>query len=1058
MKTSIYSSPLRVYICLGALAIAGLIAGSRLPVSLFPNSSKPSVRVSMSYGSSTPEEFLDAFGRTLETQLRAISTADAQVEKINSSYGSDRVDIDVNFKWGTPPETALKEVQLAVNSFSSRLPEEIRDYLWVWPNNENSGFFAASFYSPIRSLDALYDLLEPILGPKVAQIPDAAEAGLWNPSGKEVSIEIDPARMASLQLFPRDIARAVNNAMGGQNGGSITVGTQQLNVQLPREIRTPEEMGKSSITLAGGKIIHLADIAKVDFGLKSRNSRSFKTSGAPSLILFATPKPGGNVKRMSEDLLAAVQSIQPQLPHDIQYKVLVDPSEFIRSAVNNVFHEVAIGAFLAVCILFLFIGSFKNTVTAAVEIPLSMILAFILMKFSGMNLNLISLGGLALSAGMNVDASVVVMENIFRHFETQKTPLDYRGRLNLITRAVSEVRFAVIASTVSSLVVFLPLAFTSELSYAILGDLAKTVVFSHGLSMFVALILVPTVRLQLMSKETDAHTHSPVEKWILKIERGYSKALGYFIGSHKLQLLSYAFLGLVLAGLCVSVLPKLPTEIIGKPDTDWMFLSAKTKGNTLIKQMESQSDQIEAQLLAKLGPKIQYTFTQTQDPNSGFIMARLKNKKDMQSVWKEMEALFTNTPYIKFWVGPWNPAELPIPDPAPLEISVRGGTLKERAEAAQEINHLLEEKHVFDRIWTKPEVEHSENIQLGVNLDFWASRPSANPLTPVDLAELSRVATTGKRIASLTIQGRLTDVVLRFPEGSIQTVEDLGALPIGINGKLVPLRALARVDIKETSPTLYRENERDLVLIYGKHNEGSNRGNKDSIQEARKILNGWKPKSADVIVSFEDGEKDLHHALRQLAFAVGLSILLIFITLVLQFGSVMNAFLVLVAVPLGIIGVIASLWVFKSTLSLNSVLGIILLNGIAVANSIILVDFLKRLVDQGMQPTLAAMEAGKKRLRPILITSMTTILGMLPIALGLGEGGKILQPLGIAVSGGLWVSMAFTLFVVPALQVRYLNWNRQKTKPRTDRSEPFSTGLKFEDPTRPLDLSKEVQL
>ena len=249
---------------------------------------------------------------------------------------------------------------------------------------------------------------------------------------------------------------------------------------------------------------------------------------------------------MAEDMLNIVHEAMKSLPKDIEVKVLVDPSEFIRNSIANVLHEVMIGALLAVVILFVFIGSFKNVITAAIEIPLSMILAFILMRMSGMNLNLISLGGLALSAGMNVDASVVVMENIFRHFDLAKKRASeigdafkpsYAEKLEIITRAVREVSFPVIASTVASLVVFLPLAFTSDLSYAVFGDLAKTVVFSHGFSAFVALILVPTVRLQLMSRpgaDQEEH-HSPVEKQLGWLEKSYGNALRKFIQNRKFQ-------------------------------------------------------------------------------------------------------------------------------------------------------------------------------------------------------------------------------------------------------------------------------------------------------------------------------------------------------------------------------------------------------------------------------------------------------------------------------------------------------------------------------------------
>ena len=1032
--SKLYASPLRVYICLAVIALAGVYSGLKLPVSLFPNSSKPRIAVEMSYGDSTADEFLNTFGTQLEGQLRAISTDVLEVEKISSNYEPHGVEFQIYFKWGAPAKTALREVESVVNSFGGRLPKDVRDSVNIQTRRDNSGFLAISYYSASRSLDDLFDLLEPVLVPRISKVGDASNPGLWNPTKKEIRVELKPDTMASLQLFPRDIEHAISTVLAGYSGGSVTIGTHQLVVQMPRSASALDDLGRTLVTTPSGRIVHLSDVAHIDLGPQTTESHSFKTSGTPSLILFAQPRPGGNVKRMSEEIIDIVKDVQRTLPKDVEFKVLVDPSEFIRASVENVFHEVVIGALLAVLVLFLFIGSFRNTVTAAIEIPLSMVLAFILMRMSGMNLNLISLGGLALSAGMNVDASVVVMENIFRHFEEAPKSLDRAGRLALIVKAVSEVRFAVIASTIASLVVFLPLAFTSDLSYAILGDLAKTVVFSHGFSAIVALVLVPTVRLHLMSRSgaNEKPMRSPIEGLITKVENLYAHSLEKLIASARLKRVVYLGLAALLAVLAVGVLPNLPREIIGRPDTDWMILGVNTRGNTMLRQMESTAEEVESQMLAKFGDKIQYTFNQIQSPNDAYIMGRLKNKKDMQVVWKGLEAQFANTPLAQYWVAPWNPAELPIPDPPQLRVVIRGGELTARAHTAQAINDLLEENKAFPRISTTPDANRRETIFLKPNIEQWSALLNQGiRFLPSDLADLARVATDGRRAGQMSLNSHLTDIMLHYPDGTVNTVEDLGALPIGVGSKIIPLKALARVGTEEVPPTIYREDERELFLVTGRENEDTKSRGPVSRLKSVALIDKWRaehPPAAGISVFYEDAEKDLHEALQQLALAVGLSILLIFVTLVIQFGDVVNSLLVLVAVPLGFIGALLSLFVFRSTLSLNSVLGVILLNGIAVANSIILVDFLKRLVDQGRTPREAAIEAARKRLRPILITSLTTVLGMLPIALGMGEGGKILQPLGIAVSGGLWFSMGLTLFVVPALQVAYLEYQARRAQ------------------------------
>jgi len=1029
---SLYRTPLRVYLLLGFLAALGVYSGTKLPISLFPNSNKATIAVNLSFGSFTTDEFRNTYGTPFESQLQNISARSIEVERIETEYNAHDALFKVIFKWGTDPQEALKEVRSAANAFVSQFPIDIRNSLWVSNWSGNTGFLAVSFFSQTRSLDSLYETLEPLLSPQLVKVKDSAGARLWNPAQKEIQVRLVPNKMALFGLYPRDITTALNEAMFGNSGGSVTVGLNQYDVTLPRSLQKIDDIGQIPIPTSLGKSIHLSDVSQIDLAVSQSNTESFTTSGAPSIILFSRPRPGGNIKRMAEDILDIVKNLEPSFPPDIKYKVLVDPSEFIRSAVNNVFREVLVAALLAVCVLFLFIGNLKNVVTAAIEIPLSIVLAFILMRLTGINLNLISLGGLALSAGMNVDASVVVMENIFRKFENIKTPPDYATRFKLICEAVNEVKFPVIASTMASLVVFVPLALTSGLTNALLGDLALAVVFSHSFSAVVALILVPTVRLHLLSVGSNSKSHSPMEKTFVRIENAYVKGLGYFLNSRIAKKISYSFLALLLASLGYFVIPSLPKEIIGRPDTDWIDLFVNTQGNTLVKQMEAQTEEIEARLMGKFGDKIQYTFVQTGNPNGSDIMVRLKDKSQMNLVWHDMEKYFTNTPQLFYSVSPWNPSELSIPDPPDFRLSIRGGTTGDRALVGEEVFDLLNEKKAFTHLTSHPNMRHIENVVVKPHLEQWPYLSNGKSrLLPSDLADISRVATIGKTVGYLPSEGQALPVFIQYSQGLISSVEDLASFPIGVQGKLVPMRTLADVSLKKALPEIFSVDIKELVRVEGKMSDEDKAEGPARTLQARKLVNEWKkthPLPERVSINDEDAKIEMNEALTQLEQAVGLSVLLIFLTMVLQFGDIMSALFVLVAVPLGFIGVLSSLFIFRSTLSLNSVLGVILLNGIAVANSIILVDFLKKLVDGGIAPRTAALTAARIRLRPILMTSTTTALGMLPIALGLGEGGRILQPLGIAVVGGLGFSMLTTLFLVPTLQVGYLEWKNKKTK------------------------------
>jgi len=1027
---SLYSSPLRVYLLLGVLSLIGIICGLSLPISLFPNSSKPIVHVDIPYGDTTAREFLDSYGRNLEGSLNSLNTKLVQVEKLEARYNRGGVAYTVYFPWDTPANDAVKEVETLVHQVTSSMSEEARRGTYVNTWNENNGFFAASFYSPKRDLDDLYKILDPIFTADLKKVSDASEALLWNPANKEIQIEINPDALTEYQLLPIDITRAVMVAMESYQGGNIEIADKHLQVIVKSAVLKVDDLAKVLITTPQGRTIQLNHVAKIDYTTPVDQTRVIRTSGALSVILYAAPKTGGNIKKMSEDILAIVAAKKHLIPPDIEYRVIVDPSEFIRSSVNNVLHEVGIAAGLAVIILFLFIGSFKNVVTAAIEIPMSIVLAFILMKLTNMNLNLISLGGLALSAGMNVDGSVVVMENIFRHFENAKANLDYKQKLEILLEAVNEVKLPIIASTIASIVVFLPLIFTRGLSSAILGDLAKAVVFSHGLSAIVALVLVPTVRLQMMKSETHFHVTSPIEKYFVRLENFYARTLELFLNKPTWRKSVYAGLVVLLLVLIQFVLPRLPKEIIGTPDTDWVMLGLNAQGNTLVRQMETQSDETEAKVLKLLEGKVSYTFTQIGSPSNCTIMLRLKDKREMEAVIKTLEDQFTSTPTMSYWVNQWNPSELPLPNPLNLQISVRGEDPEKVVLVTKELTDTIQEKQYYQNLNATPETNNPESVSVQPRLELWPEiAKSGSRVSPSDLADYTRVANDGRTIGYLTIDNQLTAIRLKYPTNYIKSVEELAALPLSIAGKLIPLKALANVTIEKSRPTIFRIDQQDQYLIRGRLKKDEKSQSKAVLKKVETDVDAWKKKSPlakEASVTFDNPEKEVDDAIHQLTWALAISMGLILLTMVLQLGHVMNSVLVFMAVPLGLIGVLLSLFIFRSTLSLNSLLGVILLNGIAVANSIILVDFLTRLVDKGMSPHAAALEAARTRLRPILMTSLTTTLGMLPIALGFGEGGRILQPLGIAVSGGLGISMLLTLYVVPALQVSYLNWSAKR--------------------------------
>jgi hydrophobic/amphiphilic exporter-1 (mainly G- bacteria), HAE1 family len=1027
---SIYKSPFRVYLLLGAAAIAGLISGFQLPISLFPNSSQPVISVSVPYGDMSLEEFNTSYGPLIEGPLIGFSVDKFHVEELITDYTESKVSFKVKFQWGCNGDKAQREIKALIAALAAGWPDEIRRGIEVNQWRDNGGFLAISFFSPKRTLDEIYEIIKASAQPELGKIKESEATFIYNPQQKSIEVTLDIEKMSLYQILTTDVQKALSNANVGASGGNLTLQDgQTLNLVFPKTIKSPEQLKNVVVSSRFGRSVYLKDIASIRLTVDRKNLRSFKTNGSESIILFSTPRPGGNIKKMADEIMAVIENKKNDWPSDIEYRVLVNPSEFINSSIKGVIKEVGLAAMLAVLILFLFIGSFKNVATAAVEIPISIVMAFILMKFFDMNLNLISLGGLALSAGMNVDASVVVMENIFRHFNLVKDKkLSFDERVKIVVAAVNEVKVPIISSTVASLVVFIPLIATKGLTNAILGDLAKAVVFSHSLSAVVALILVPTVRLQMMGFESSSNHKSPIEGFLNSLESKYKKYLSVYLSSSMIRFSAYILIVLTIALLGTITLPKLPKEIIGRPETDWIILGFNSPAFSESRQMSSYAEKIESDILKDFENEMLYTFTQINGANNGNIMIRLKSKRLMPDVWKKLEEKYTNTPDVSFYTVPWNPSELTLPSPPHFKAEIRGGTAEQRTNVAFDIKNLLLENKAFPRARETPSNTIGSKILSiePIKNTLFELNKKERGITQQDLSDYLRVATEGKTAAYLNANKEIYAIQLMVDKSRVQNITDIKGLPVALEKKVLPLSALANIEQKQKPPGVYRIDQNDIHIVEASENESNKKNTLSAQNKASQLFKDWKSKNEQdldgkqISVQSIDPNIELNAAIDQLKIALFISIILVFLTMVFQFGDLIHSLLVLVSIPLGILGVISSLWLFNSSLSLNSILGVILLNGITVANSVILVDFMKKLYESGLSPIEAAIQSTQARLRPILMTSITTILGMMPIALGFGEGGKILQPLGVAVCGGLWVSMLLTLFIVPGLQYGYL--------------------------------------
>jgi len=1032
----IYSSPIRVYLCFGVFLFLGIWSYLNIPVALFPNSSKPDIGVSIPFGSLPREAFLNTYGKFIESEFKSIQTQSCTLDKIEGSYETNRVHYRLMFKWEDEGETCLKEVNQILATYKSKWPEEVQHGSYAFLNAMGTGFLMGTFHSNKRDDKAIYDLIEPVLQPKLSAINEANNPSVFNPLAKQITIELQPLKMASFKLLPRDVFDRIREQLATYSSGVLNESGNNIAIEVSSDVTGIRDLEEILISKNKDRQIFLNHIAKVKVEPVSQQRMIIKLNGEASVAIFITPAPGKNIKKMSEKVLDAVRETlsSDEIPDDIKFSLSINPAEFIDQSIFNVTQEVWICSLIAVLVLFIFIGSFFGTLTALIEIPTSIILSFIIMKLTGVQINLISLGGLALSVGMNVDASIVVIDSIIKKFKEHSVQSrSYSEIVSVVTDAVKDVYIPIIVATITSLVVFIPLVFTSDLTNAILGDLAKAVIYSHGLSMFIALILVPTIRAHLahrFSSFSEEHSIKFLDRALGRLYDLYAKSLGLFLHAKKTRYLSYLLIASLTVGMIVIIPPQLKREIIGKPNTSIVTGYLFASKNTHINEMEEVVRQFERRIDDRFSEKISFTFAQIIAPDAAMLVIHLKDKEQFRSMIESLQEMTKNDLDIHYNFDSFNPAELPIPNPPDWRVVFKGSNINETQIVQDYFRSALLEAETVDDVKEETSRVFDNKIVLKPYDEKWnLIRSSTSGVNHRDLADIVTLATEPVEIGRLVIDDRHLAIMAKYPDQLVSTRTDLASLPVPLGDQLIPLRSLADISSMKQPPELLRIDGQNVFRLEGRFSEKEKK-KEDEITSAFAVLvDNFKkdilPKiSSKVSVDVVDAKVELSKALDELLLTILISISLIFLVLVVQFSSIVHSFIVMLAIPFGILGVFVSLYVFGSTLSLNSALGIILLVGITVANSIMLVEMILKLTRLGMDPEKAIIETAKKRIRPILMTSLTTILGMLPIAIGHGEGGKVLQPLGIAVCGGLWVSLIFTLYIIPALEYSYL---RRKT-------------------------------
>jgi CzcA family heavy metal efflux pump len=1021
IKGSLDNPVARFMVTLGVMVL-GVISFTNLAIDLFPEITYPVAGVITEYRGATPEDVETGVTRPVEKSVSRI-----QGVKHVASYSREGISlVTVQFVWGTNLDAAAIDIQQNVSGASNQIAEGSDRPIIIKNDPSQIPVVTLGFQGSMDDRK-LREIAEDYIAPRIEALPGVAVADVFGGNVREIQIDVDRGRLEGAGLSLQDVVEAVSRGNVDVPGGSVKTGTRDINVRTLGRPRVVESLGDMVIRHQRGTPIRIRDIGQVKDRFEDPISISL-LNGGPGLFISIRKAPGGNTVKVADQIFRELQKLQRDLPQDVNLFVVSDQSTYIRRSIQNLKHEAYIGALLAAVVVFLFLGNLRSTLIISLSIPISIVTTFVLLYFGGMTLNIMTLGGLALGVGRLVDDSIVVLENIYRRLESGEEPYQaaYRGTL--------EVTRPIIAATLTSVIVFLPIAFIHGVASILFSQMAFTVAFSLLASLFESLTMVPILCHWFLRPRQEPYRVRALQapltlfgRFFSRMEERYGALLAWAL-NHKARIL-LGTLGVF--ALSSMLLFRIDTELFPPSDEGEFGINVRLPVGTRVEETLKVVEEIQ-QIVIEDVPELMSVFGRAgagrgrasifagrfAGPHSGNVRVRLvPHAERRRSSFEIMQALrpkLGRFPGARLTMSPGGLVTRVISFGAEdsIAIEIQGYDLKRGSEKAAEIAQLLREVPGVADI----QVSREEGMpEYKVELDH--QRIAALGLNPSQVAGAVRSAVDGTAASNYIdpSTGKEHKIRVRLREEDRKEIRQLNRIFIKADGHAIPLNNLAKLT-PGTSPTQVERKYQQRMIHVTANVTG--RGLGSAAREIEALLREVEtPK--DFNIRLTGAREEQEQAFRNLTLALLLAVALVYMVLAAQYGSLLHPFVIMFSVPLGLIGVVWILYATETTLSIISFIGVIMMVGIVVSNAILLVEYTNQLRARGTGLYEAVTLAGKTRLRPIMMTSFTTILGLLPLALGLGEGAEVNAPLALSVIGGLTVSTFMTLVFVPTLYAAF---------------------------------------
>ncbi|MDX8362194.1 efflux RND transporter permease subunit [Cytobacillus sp. IB215316] len=988
LKTAV-QRPVSVIMLAICVIIIGMISLRDIPLDLLPEIEENVVTVSTTYSSASPQEIEKLITEPLEKQIASLDG----VESISSTSRTGASSIIIEYSTSIELDEAVSELQQKLSRVSSILPDDA-DAPAVSKFDINS---MPIIYLGLTGKDVTsLEQIAKDIAPNFEKIEGVAAVDIEGGEQREIQVIIEPLLLEQYNLTVSDVVNSMRGKNTSATVGDVIQGNQVVQIRVDGEYQSIDDIKATLIPLASGKTIAIEEVATISDTVSDRQTIT-RLNHEPTVLLSISKQSGTNTVNISDAIHEELNKVQRELDEGVEFIVVMDTSTFIKDSIDGVTTSLLAGGAFAILVLLFFLRSVRATAVIGLSIPFAIICTFILVNYADQTLNIITLSGLALGIGMMVDSSIVILENITKY---RQTGMDSK---QAAIKGGSELISAVIASTSTTLVVFLPMILIDNGQITqIFLPLALVVSFSLIAALLVAMTLVPMMSSTLLKSSTDSKVASD-PRWMKFLKKRYLSTLTWSLKRRWIVILS-TFL-LTVGSLFLIAMLKL--ETFPQAAEDQLTISSSFDSGTDFEVVEGYADEVEKILVDyENNIDIQYTVVQ---PTSVSVTLLLLDEKERNMDNVTLANAIQND--LKKIIG----ADFSTRQ---ATRGVNGGadfTIRLSGPEQEVLNSLTEQVELLlSRI---PSIENVEvpsvngQPQLTVKVDDALAEKYHLSQSQI-IGQISEIF-HGNTATKLRENGDEFDVVVKLPDSETESMEALSSLLLKTpSGQHIPLTSVAAVEQTLGPVSIKREDQRQQYAITADIVDSAD-ARQVTAQVEQLLSQIPAPKGYDVTT--EGVQQDFNESLGNLLITLALAIFLVYTVMAIQFESFSYPFIVMFSVPTTIVGVILGLFITGTALSFSAFIGLIVLAGIVVNNAIVLVDYINQLKREGKERKEAIILAGGSRLRPILMTTSTTVLGMLPIALGIGEGSEMQQPIGIVVIFGLTVSMCFTLLFVPVM-------------------------------------------